>query len=153
MGFNIKQNEDGSVSLEEETTGNEYLKSSLTPFSISFTPNAGSTNVCEVEVDVKDAQGNVIAAVFNFDVWLSDSSTGAGLTATTASGTVQAKSASGADLGTLTSKKALRVQTLATGKYTLAITDTAKTGFYVCAALPSSGRRQVSAQLITGNYG
>ena len=78
-------------------------------------------------------------------------STGAGLTATTASGTVQA-GASGTDLGTLTAKKALACRTTAAGLYILAITDTAKTGFYPVVTIP--GRKLiVGAQLVTGNYG
>lgn len=153
MSYNIKQNEDGGVSFENSLTGNEYLKSTQTPHTFSFSPAAGASNVCEVTITVKDAAGSTIAAVHNLDIWLSDAATGAGLTATTASGAVAAKSASGTDLGTLTAKKALRVQTLATGVYILSITDTAKTGFYICAALPSAGKAIVSQQLVTANYG
>lgn len=123
------------------------------PANLTFAAAAGGTNVAEVTITVKDAAGATIAGVFNLDVWLSDAATGAGLTGTTASGTVTAKSASGAVIGTDTSKKALRVQTLATGVFILEITDTAKTGFYVCAQLPSVGSTKVSAQLVTGSYG
>jgi hypothetical protein len=123
------------------------------PANITFAAAAGSTNVAEVTITVKDAAGATIAGVFNFDVWLSDAATCAGLTATTASGAVAVKTSSGADVGTLTTKKALRAQTLATGVYILSITDSAKTGFYPCASLPSTGATKVGAQLITGNYG
>lgn len=123
------------------------------PGSIAFAAAAGGTNVAEVTITVKDAAGATIAAPFTLTVWLSDAATGAGLTGTTASGTVTAKAASGAVFGTLTAKKALVVQTLATGIFVLEITDTAKTGFYVCASLPSVGSTKVSAQLVTGNYG
>lgn len=123
------------------------------PTSITFSPAAGGANVSEVTITVKDGAGATIAGVFNLDVWLSDAATGAGLTATTASGTVTAKAASGAVIGTYTAKKALRVQTLATGVFVLEITDTAKTGFYVAAEVPMSGRVVVSSQMVTGNYG
>ena len=123
------------------------------PADITFAAAAGAANVCEVTITVKDAAGATIADVFNLTIWLSDAATGAGLTGTSASGTVQAKSASGADLGTLTAKKALVVQTLATGIYILEITDTAKTGFYPCAALPSTGATVVGTQLVSGDYG
>lgn len=121
--------------------------------TISFAAAAGGANVCEVTITVKDAAGSTLAGVHNLIVWLSDAATGAGLTGTSASGTVQAKSASGQDMGTLTAKKALVVQTLATGIYILEITDTAKTGFYVCATVPGTGLTVVSSQLVTGNYG
>jgi len=121
--------------------------------SISFAAAAGGANVSEVTITVRDAAGNAIAKPFILDVWLSDAATGIGLTGTTASGTVQAKAASGTDLQAVTAKKHLRVQTLATGIYILEITDSAKTAFYACAALPTTGEVQVSAVLATGNYG
>jgi hypothetical protein len=123
------------------------------PATITFTPAAGGANVSEVTCRVRDAAGDAIAGVFHFDLWLSDAASGAGLTGTSASGTVTNKSASGYILSTITSKKALRVQTLATGIFILEITDTAKTGFRVCAQVPSTGATAVSAALVAGNYG
>ncbi len=124
---------------------------SLTPATVTFSPAQGAANISLVTMQVKDASGNNITAPTTLVVTLSDAATGAGLTATTASGAVAAGTA-GADLGDLTAKKAKVVQTDATGKYILSITDTAKTGFYVTANIP--GRKvNVSAALITGNYG
>lgn len=123
------------------------------PYSISFAAAAGGANVSEVTITVKDANGDTLAGVYNLDVWLSDAATGAGLTGTSASGTVTAKAASGAVVGTYEAKKALRVQTLATGVFILEITDTAKTAFYVCAALPTSGEAQIATVLATADYG
>lgn len=123
------------------------------PANITFSPAAGGANVCEVTCTVKDAAGATIAGVFTFDLWLSDAATGAGLTGTTASGTVTNKAASGIVIATNTAKKALRVQTLATGIFILEITDTGKTGFYVAAELPSIGSTKISSQLVAGNYG
>lgn len=132
---------------------NLVLSSQSTPVSVGFSAAAGAANISEITCSVQDGKGVTIAAVFNLDLWLSDASTGAGLTATSASGTVTAKSASGAVLGTLTAKKALRVQTLATGVFVLEITDTAKTAFFVCAELPMTGAAHVAAALATGDYG
>lgn len=112
---------------------------------------ASTANVSLVTFTLKDFEGNTVAEVRMLDIWLSDAATGAGLTATTASGAVAAAAASGADIGTLTTKKALRVQTLATGLYTLSITDTAKTGFFPCAQLASG--TVVGAQMVTASYG
>lgn len=120
---------------------------------LAFSIAAGSGNVSEVTVTVKDALGVTVPGVFAFDLWLSDSSAGAGLTATTASGAVAAKAANGVDLVVYTAKKSQRVQTLATGVYVLSITDTAKTGFFVAATAPSGGKVSVSSQLVTASYG
>lgn len=144
-----------------DTSGNFYLNGAnlydaagvAVPQIVTFAAAAGSANVCEVTITVKDGAGTAIAGVFNLDIWLSDAATGAGLTATTASGAVAAKASSGTDLVVLTAKKATRCQTLATGVYILSITDTGKTAFYVCAQVPGTGKTMVGTQLATGNYG
>ncbi len=123
------------------------------PADITFAYAAGAANVSEVTITVVDAAGATIAAPFSLDIWLSDAATGLALTATSASGTVQAKAASGEDRETVTAKKHLRVQTLATGIYILEITDTAKTGFYPAAIVPGTGATAVGAQMATGDYG
>ena len=123
------------------------------PGSITFAAASAASNVSEVTITVKDAAGSTIASVYNIDIWLSDAATCAGLTSTSASGTVAVKSASGADIGTYTAKKALRVQTLVSGVYILEITDSAKTTFYPCATLPSTGETEIGTQLASGDYG
>ena len=122
------------------------------PTALTISAAAGSTNIANVTLTVKNSAGTTLAAVWPLTIWLSDAATGVGLTATSASGTVQAKSASGTDLGVLTAKKALQVNTLATGIYILEITDSAKTGFYVAAQLPN-GITVISSKLVTANYG
>jgi hypothetical protein len=123
--------------------------------SNTFTITAGAANVTEIAIALEDGASTPLAVAepLPFNVWLSDAATGTGLTATSASGTVQAKSASGTDFAALTAKKALLVQPLVTGIYTLEITDTAKTGFYVAIQNPYSGQVSVSRQLVTGDYG
>ena len=121
--------------------------------TVTFAAAAGGANVCEVTITVKEPDGTTIADPHNLDVWLSDAATGTGLTATAASGTVTAKTASGAVLGTYTAKKALRVQTLATGIFILEITDSSKTAYYVCAAEPGLGKTTVATVLATADYG
>jgi len=119
---------------------------------VSFTFTAGAANVAEVAIALLDGHGSAVAHPQPLKVWLSDAATGVGLTATSASGTVQAKAASGADFGVLTAKKALLVQPLATGIYTLEITDVAKTLFYVAVQLPD-GRVAVSRVMTAADYG
>jgi len=121
--------------------------------SFTFAATAGAENVCEVAITLKDAAGATVDGPRPFMVWLSDADTGVGLTATTASGTVQAKAESGVDFATFTAKKALLVQPLATGIYTLEITDTKKTAFYVCAATLDGRAYSVSTVLATKDYG
>lgn len=122
------------------------------PFSFTMTPGAGAENICEVAIICKGPDGSTnVARPVPLLVWLSDAATGAGLTGTAASGTVQAKAGS-VDLAVLTAKKALIVQTSASGNYTLEITDTAKTAFYVCAQSLDGGPITPTL-LVTGNYG
>jgi len=121
--------------------------------SFTFAATAGAENVCEVAITLKDAAGATVDGARPFMVWLSDSDAGVGLTGTSASGTVKAKSASGTDFATFTAKKALLVQPLATGVYTLEITDSAKTAFYVCAATLDGRAYSVSTVLATEDYG
>jgi len=122
-------------------------------FNITFSAAAADANETNVTLTVVDNDGNTLAEPWILDVWLSDASTGVGLTGTTASGAVEAETNGGTVLVAMTAKKALRVQTLATGKFVLTITDTAKTGFFVCATVPGSGRTAVSDQLVTADYG
>lgn len=121
------------------------------PASVALTIAQGaSSNICLVTMQLNNAAGAPVAGVFEVDTVLSDASTGIGLTATTASGAVAA-GASGTDIGVLTTKKATRSLTDATGKYILSITDTAKTGFFVgcgVAGLPLA----VSRALVAGDY-
>ena len=121
--------------------------------NLTFAISAGASNVCEVAISAVDASGNLIPAVQNLKVWLSDDATGIGQSGTDASGTVTFKTASGTVLDTLTAKQSLIVQTLATGVFTLEITDSAKTTFYVSVENPFTGKTVVSRILATGDYG
>jgi hypothetical protein len=129
------------------------LNSIYMPVAADFSIAQGAANVCNVTITIQDNNDTTLARPHNFEVWLSDAATGIGLTATTASGTVQAKAASGTVMGVMTTKKALRVQSLATGVFILEITDTAKTGFYVAVKLDTGAVFEVSRQLVTGDYG
>ena len=123
------------------------------PTGVSFTFAQSATQYgTTCEIAVVDGNGNNIAGVFNLDVLLTDSATGVGVTATDPNGTVAAKAASGVVLGTLTAKKVLRVQTLATGKFTLEILDdVTPVLLYVAAALPVC-KICVSRKTVAGDY-
>lgn len=137
-----------------QITGGSNMRWAGFPQSVTFTPAAGGSNVCEVTIQVTDGFGDAVGFIHHLDVYLSDNADGEGLTGTTASGTVTAKTSGGTVLSTLVSKKALRVQTTSAGLFVLEITDSAKTAFRVCANLgPMSGGSAVSSALVTGNYG
>lgn len=121
--------------------------------SVGFAVAAGGANVSEMTITLKDASGAAIAGARSIEIYLSDSATGLGITGTTASGTVTAKSASGTVLTALTAKKHIIVTTLATGVFVLEITDTAKSLFVVCVKVPEVPAIQCATALITGNYG
>lgn len=123
------------------------------PGVVTFAASAGASDIAEMTITVKDANGDPPAKPVMMDVWLSDAATGAGLTGTTASGTVTAKSSSGVVIDTYTAKKALRCQTLANGTFILELTDSAKTAFYVCAQNPGTGATEVAPVLASGDYG
>lgn len=122
------------------------------PFYATAAVAAGAANVAEVTITAKNANGKPVGPTA-FQLFLSDSAAGVGVTATTASGAVTDKTAgtTGIVLGTLTSKKSLVVQTLAAGTYVLSITDTAKTLFKVCVQI--DGIVFVVATLATASYG
>ena len=123
------------------------------PFNMLISNAQGvSSNLANVSFQVQDIFGNPIAGVFDFDMFLSDAASGAGLTATTASGGIAALAGAGAILGTLTTSKAVRAQTNAAGLFTLVITDTSKTAFYPCASLLPGFPVGVGAQLTTASY-
>ncbi len=126
------------------------LDGMIAGFTFAFAQ--GASNITEVTITAVDADGATVASPSIFKVWLSDAATGVGVTSTAASGTVQAKSASGTDFEVMIAKKALEVQALATGIYILEITDSAKTAFYIAAQTPH-GEVKISAQLASGDYG
>lgn len=151
----------GRLAGQDLVTNRIYSQGRPWAFSATVAPAAGASNQTCVVLQIVDFYGTAVAGVFNTDVWLSDATTGAGLTATTASGAVAnggnaggtVVTAAGADFATYTAKKALYVQTDATGKYTLQITDSAKTAFKVCAINPADGQAQVVTTLATASYG
>lgn len=129
-----------------------FVEGANVPTKFAISAAASTSNISLVTFQALDGAGQPVAAPVNFTLFLSDSAVGAGMTASTASGTVVA-GAAGVDFGDITAKKAKNVQTDITGKYILAITDTAKTHFYPCAILDNTGLPFVGPQLTTANYG
>lgn len=135
-----------------QTTAAELQQLRGLPVEARLSAAAGSTNICNVTITWHDVDGNQVAPAWLYNVWLSDATSGFGLTATTASGTVQAKSGEGTVVGTLTTKKALVVQCKSAGSFVLEITDSAKTAFKVCVQNPVTGK-VYSLTLSSAKYG
>jgi hypothetical protein len=115
---------------------------------VSGSAAPSTANVSLITLRVRTVDGR--PRVRQHDLWLSDSSTGAGHTAATATGNVQA-GASGLVVDTHVAKKALRIQTTVDGLFILSITDTAKTPFVVVVEVEGVAIPLVT--LTTANYG
>lgn len=120
------------------------------PASCTISGAAGASNVCTVSIQLKDGAGTNIARVVPFDVYVSDASTGIGISATAAS-TGFAVTAGGQRLLGVTATKSFSGVTTAAGAATLTLTDTAKTGYYLVLSVGQGIK--VSAQLTAGSYG
>jgi hypothetical protein len=127
----------------------EMLKWSELSTTITFA--AGAANTCVFTVQVVDATGAPVAAVFNLAAYFSSSAAGANLTATAFSGTLVATT--GAVLTAFVAAKYFDVITDATGKFVGVLTDTAKTtGQYFVIPRPR-GDMQLAGPTVTGSYG
>ncbi len=109
--------------------------------SIALAASA-TTDGMEATITCLDASGARIPRMQKLEVWISESATGAGLTADSYSGAVTA--ATGTILTALTAKKHLSIVTAASGIAVILAVDSANpTDQYVAAAIPN-GRVFVS---------
>ena len=120
------------------------------PSKIAITNAAGTSNISNVTFQVADLDGSAVAGNFLFDLLLSDSSGGYGLTSSAAD-TLAAASSGGEIELVMTAAKSLRVQTNSSGAFVLAVTSSAKHTYYPVGYW--AGRAFVGAQLTSGSYG
>lgn len=119
------------------------MNDAFEPYTASVALAAGATNGMLITITVQDADGNTLAGIYSLEVYMSEASTGIGLTADTYSGDLVAST--GGIGAVRTSKKAWLLQTAATGIFAGTLTDSAKPADqYVVVVLPS-GQRVVSA--------
>jgi hypothetical protein len=125
------------------------------PADVAFAIAAGSTNIAEITVTVKDAAGVAMARPVAVLLWLSDASTGLGLASAAPSGGIAPKSSNGTLLGTLTASKAIVCHTTAAGVVILQVTASGKGHYYVGAQVLGmpGGKVFASAQLADADYG
>jgi len=113
--------------------------------------SAGGSNVTTITATFQDGANSTVSDSMLAIIYLSDAADGDGITATSASGAVAVTT--GTQLAVLTAKKALLCMADANGQVVFTITDIAKTGFYPVAVRPITGRVDVGAQLVSGDYG
>ena len=150
---NLLLNTSGRAAPQVQSGLIPHLMGKSIPTEVAISAAAGATNVCNVSFQLGDMSGAAVATPGIFEIWLSDAATGAGLTATTATGGIAAVATFGIVWSIQTAAKALRVQANASGLFKLAITDTGKTAFYPCAVNLMTGLVVVGTQLVTANYG
>lgn len=134
----------GSVNTSTGTATLIPMNDAYEPFTVTIGLAASATtNGMDITVTVKDADGNTMAGIYAFEMYMSEAATGIGITGDTYSGDLTA-SVGGISLER-TAKKAWLVQTHTTGIFTATLVDLAKpTDQYVVVVLPS-GQHVVSA--------
>lgn len=112
--------------------------------SVSFAVAAGASNVCVITGTLKDAAGATIAASRPLFIYITEASTGIGVSADTYS--TGASVTTGTSLVALTANKAWLINTHTDGTFAISITDSAKPADQRLAALVySTGKLSVSA--------
>jgi hypothetical protein len=107
---------------------------------------SATTDGMESTFTVKNANGDTVEAVTCLEVWISEATTGIGLTADSYSGSSSAVSTYGAIHTALTAKKHFMVVTNASGVFRLlSIASANPTDQYVCCKNPLGGGVTVSA--------
>jgi len=105
---------------------------------------SATTDGMEATLSVRNARGEIVPGIYCLEAWISESSTGAGLTADSYSGTVTAST--GTILTAFTAKKHFSVMTASSGIAVLLAVDSANpTDQYVAAKSPNTGLVHVSA--------
>lgn len=112
--------------------------------SVSFAVTAGASNICIITGTIKDAAGATIAASRPLLIYITEASTGIGITGDTYS--TGAAVTTGTALIALTANKAWLINTHTNGTFAISITDTAKPVDQRLAALDfTTGQLSVSA--------
>lgn len=110
--------------------------------SVSWAVTAGAANVCIMTGTIKDAAGATIAGVRNLLVYISEATTGIGVTADSYSTGASITDGTGAALVT---DKVFLVQTGTDGVFAISITATAKPADQYGVAILPNGTASVSA--------
>jgi hypothetical protein len=138
---------DGATATAAEIN---LLDGTLATVTIALTAGSG-TDEMDITITAKDAAGATIAAVHNFEMWISDAATGAGLTANNADADMTADT--GAIFSSLTAEKHWLIQTAATGIFVGVIADANNPAdLYVCIKHPLTGRPIVSEATVAGSW-
>lgn len=113
------------------------------PDGALITVAAGATNTCVATIQLQTNEGANVAVATVIEAWVSDSAAGLGLTAT--ANTSEVTLTSGALMGINIAEKSWVIQTDATGKAVLVITDTGKHATFVACSTPHRSANSVAA--------
>jgi hypothetical protein len=112
--------------------------------SVSWAVTAGAANICILTGTIKDAAGATIAASRPLLIYISEASTGIGITADSYS--TGAAITTGTSLVALTANKAWLINTHTNGTFAISITDTAKPADQRAVAINwTTGQLSISA--------
>ena len=130
--------------------GLQALNGVILPQRAAITAAPGAATVTNVTIQLQDNGGqNVANQPCDFDIVMSDSPFGVGVTATVPSGGMTVTA--GTQFASYVTNKAIYAQSDATGKVVLQITDAARTQYYVMTQTPN-GTPTVK-QILTANFG
>lgn len=127
---------------EVTSTANEVNLTDAQVASVSWAVAAGAANVCVMTGTIKDAAGATITAVRNLIVYISEASTGIGVSADSYSTGAAITDGTGSEL---IAEKVFLVQSGTDGVFAISITDTAKPADQYGVAVLPNGKHSVSA--------
>lgn len=104
---------------------------------------SATTDGMDISVQFKDRNGDNYSGVIQFELWISEASTGIGLTADVYSGDVT--TVTGTEMTEITSKKHFKLLTNASGLWSgLAVASANPTDQYIAVVHPATGKVIVS---------
>jgi hypothetical protein len=162
MGINLGQTGQSPIYEEQQQAGKTVshldtgsrweINGVAVGLATKLSVSPGAANVCNFTLAVQDLAQNVSGTSI-ITVWLSDSPFGAGFAAHVPTGGLLLIGPPATLVFSKVTNLAIEILTGQFGTAALSITDTAKTGYYICATVPGTGLVAVSPQLITANYG
>ena len=145
VGDDLQVGDDAAVSGDLQVTGNVSMGSLVVPHTITISLAASATtDGMDITVALKQASGAALSGVQTVLLYMSETNTGAGITADSYSGDLTATE--GAILVALTAKKAWLVHTNPGGVFAGTLVASANPADqYVVAIHPFNGKPIVSA--------
>lgn len=132
--------------LDIGALGVESYEVTAYPFSATITVGAEVSNVINVAVQLTDATGDDVAAVYHLQAYLSDQTDGTDETAAAPDGGV-AIGTNGVILSSPTANIRFRIQTNSSGAFDLDITDVTGTPTWYLVVILPNGQQVISSAI------